>query len=402
MLKAALFVGLVCFGTFKAAAQDTISVMYYNLLKFPEEIPGRIADLRKIMSYSKPDILVVNELTSEAGANLILSEALNVYGVDHYEAAAYEDGPNTDNMLYYNAEKLGLLSHFQVPTGLRDISGYKLYYKHPDLSTESDTIYLHVYGMHLKAGSGYFDQRKDEALVLKYHLNDIGIPENIIAGGDFNFYSGNESGCAAMLEGADVPLNDPIDEIGNWNNNSFYADIHTQSTRTSSFGTGAGGGMDDRFDIIFLSNDALTNTNGLRYMAGSYKALGQDGDRFNESIIAPYNPTVPDSISEALYYMSDHLPVTLSLITDYTATNFAAKDKPLSLYYNATLNAIVLNKSIENGAFFLYSSTGQVIDHYNVQQYRQINLKKGLEKGIYFLTGRIGEKQVRYKFLVTH
>lgn len=236
------FIGL---GLFKAYSQDTIRVMYYNILNYPNETPERVTHLRKIVHYAKPDVLVVNELLSETGSDLILSDALNTWGVSYYAGATFIDGPDTDNMLYYNTEKLGLKSQQQIPTGLRDISEYVLYYKSPGLGTDSDTIFLNAYSLHLKAGTGFFNQRKEEALVLKYHLNNFPGIENVLVGGDFNFYSGNESGSNAIRETGDLILHDPIDQIGDWSNNAFYAGIHTQSTRTSPLTDGSGGGMDD-------------------------------------------------------------------------------------------------------------------------------------------------------------
>ena len=47
-------------------------------------------------------------------------------------------------------------------------------------------------------------------------------------------------------------LFDPINRIGHWHNNSSFADVHTQSPRTSSFGGGANGGMDDRLSLIHI------------------------------------------------------------------------------------------------------------------------------------------------------
>ena len=50
---------------------------------------------------------------------------------------------------------------------------------------------------------------------------------------------------------------DPINTPGSWNNNEDFRGVHTQSTRTSSsgFGGGAGGGLDDRFDFIMVSQN---------------------------------------------------------------------------------------------------------------------------------------------------
>ena len=60
--------------------------------------------------------------------------------------------------------------------------------------------------------------------------------------------------------------------MGNWHNNNSYAPIHTQSTRSSTGGYagGAYGEMDDRFDIIFTSNDIISDSQGVKYVTNSY------------------------------------------------------------------------------------------------------------------------------------
>lgn len=384
-------VGWMLFSFNHVVAQDTLRIMYYNLLNFPDVSPERVVYLRKIIAYTQPDILVVNELLTGTGAELILNEALNVGGVSHYEAASYVDGPDTDNMLYYNSEVVGLRSQLQIPTGLRDISEYELFYKSPGLSASSDTIILHVYSLHLKAGSGYFNQRKEEAIVFKYHLNNLENPENIIAGGDFNFYSGNESGHLAMRETGHVELFDPINSIGDWNNNGTYAYLHTQSTRESPLADGAGGGMDDRFDLIFISNDIFENSNGLTYLEGSYKAVGQDGARFNQSINVPFNPSVPDSISNALYFMSDHLPVIMDVVTDYTAnTSIIEGPHPINVWYNSLNQELIIKNLPKNTSLELYDLTGKLIYHVQSNDEGLLQIPLLLPNGIY-LWKMIGE-----------
>ncbi len=358
MLKGVLILTFCAVGCLNCSAQDTLRVMYYNLLNYPGESPERVGDLRQILGYSKPDILVVNELLNEEGAELILNEALNVWGVDNYEGAAFIDGPDTDNMLYFNSDLLGLAEQTQIPTGLRDISEYILYYKSPDLGPLSDTVFLYVYSLHLKAGSGHFNQRKEEALVMKYRLNTLPEGENILVGGDFNFYSGNESGCLAIRESGDITLYDPIESIGDWSGNGAYANIHTQSTRSAPLADGAGGGMDDRFDLIFTSEDVLNNENGITFIEGTYQALGQDGDRFDQTIDVPFNPIVPDSISNALYYMSDHLPVLMDLKLDYTASIKSHQKRKQSWYFDPSMGSINFNFTLTNGVFVLYDRSG--------------------------------------------
>jgi len=376
--------GVALFFASFGQGQETIRLMYYNLLNFPDESPERVNELRQIIAYSLPDVIVVNELLTEAGSNLILTDALNVHGRSNYAAANFVDGPDTDNMLYYNTDKLGLVAQEQIPTGLRDISEYRLYYKSPGLSASSDTIYLNVYSLHLKAGTGHFLQRKEEAQILKYHLNSLDNKENIFAGGDFNFYSGNEAGCVTMRETGTVDLFDPINRIGDWSSNWSYADIHTQSTRTSPLADGAGGGMDDRFDLIFVSEDVLNNANGLEYLSGTYEALGQDGNRFNETIRVPYNPTVPDSIADALYFMSDHLPVLMDVLTDYTAGILAEEAQAkLTAFYNDQTKEIHFNQLVQSGVLAVYDLRGRKQFEVLVNGESKVQLPVALSSGVF-------------------
>jgi len=95
---------------------------------------------------------------------------------------------------------------------------------------------------------------------------------------------------------------------GNWNQ-STYSEYHTQSTRTRAIGDGgATGGLDDRFDMI-LNSTGITQEGKIKYIPGSFVAVGNDGNHYNDSINQRPNTSVPDSIADALYYTSDHLPV---------------------------------------------------------------------------------------------
>ena len=109
------------------SAQDTVKITFYNLLNFPAAQQDRIDTLKKVLDYIQPDIFVVNELTSFNGAGLIKNNALNVGGVNRFSSAVFYDGPDTDNMLFYDHDKLTLYSQHQIVTTLRDISEYVLY-----------------------------------------------------------------------------------------------------------------------------------------------------------------------------------------------------------------------------------------------------------------------------------
>jgi hypothetical protein len=258
----------------KLSAQDTLNVMYHNILNFPGTSANRVDSLRIILQYAKPDVYVVNELESEAGADLILNEGLNVFGSPNFQRATFVNGYDTDNGFFYNSDKLGFVSQEQIGTALRDISEYVMYYKSPNLTALSDTIYLHFFSCHLKAGVSDYELRKNEALQLKYYLNSISDHvENVFVGGDFNFYSGYESGCQSLLNFGSVRLYDPINLIGNWSNDASFAAIHTQSSRINPLSDGSGGGLDDRFDMILVSEDVLDNANGVSYVSNIMQVI---------------------------------------------------------------------------------------------------------------------------------
>jgi len=292
------------------AQYDTLRVMYYNILNYPEDgDPDREDEFRIINQYIKPDILLVNELTGAAGAQTLLDESLNVYGITHFQKAVFTNGPDTDNMLFYNSNKFVLYSQSYIPTALRNINEYVLYYKSANLASGEDTAFLFFYSAHLKATEGDSLFRLTE--INEYHsrIDNIANAENIFFGGDLNLYTHEEPAYQVLINQGVYPLNDPL-PAGDWHNNFSLRQYHTQSTRTVNFGGGATGGLDDRFDFILFSNDVVSGANKVIYVDNSCLAVGNDANHFNVALNnPPANSVVPDSVSTSLYYMSDHLPV---------------------------------------------------------------------------------------------
>ena len=295
----------------KIYTQDTLEVMYYNILNYPGSTPERVDYFKTINQYIKADIILVNEIRSELGADLLLLDGLNVYGLNNYQRAVFTNGDDSDNMLFYNSQKLVLYSQDTIETALRLINEYVMYYKTETYSPSTDTIFLRFYSAHLKASPGSDNEQKRLAEVLEYkeHINEKPNAQNIFFGGDFNTYSSSDPAYQSLINDGLFPLDDPL-LAGNWHINDDYASIHTQSPRTAQFGGGAYGGMDDRFDFILYSDDVVDGTNGVTYIPNSCYALGNDGNHFDISLLdPPVNTSVPDSIVQALYYMADHLPV---------------------------------------------------------------------------------------------
>ena len=317
------------------AQTDTLTIVSYNLLNFPDGrddcgtntvVPNRSDTLRKILAYEKPDIFVACEIQTEAGADSVLTRSLNVYGASNYASAAYHDnstGGDLQNQLFYNTDKLILKSQDYIVTGIRDIDHYILYANDPNLGVYYDTTFIEVYMCHLKAGSGSSEQstRAQQTQLLMDFIATRPTDRHHIVCGDLNVYTSNEQGYSQLVSGP-FGLVDPINSPGSWNNNGSFSSIHTQSTRTSlNLDCGSKGGLDDRFDQILISQNMISGEDSIKYLNNSYKTLGNDGNHFNSNLISGTNTSYPDSLVNALYYMSDHLPVSLKAVITYPTSN---------------------------------------------------------------------------------
>lgn len=301
------------------AQRDTLRVVFYNVLKFPGSTGDRADSMRVIFDYLKPDIICLTELNNEAGADLILSNALNHTNPTQYARAPYLNGFDTETLVMFNTQKLMLATYDSISTagststGSSRYIGYtRLYYRDPFLSVHRDTQYVDVIGMHLTASNdvGPIESRRIQSRMLKEWLDVRPHVKYILAGGDLNLYTSSEPSYQILLDSGIMKLYDPISRPGDWSNNATFADIHTQSTRVRAFNGGATGGMDDRFDFILMSDSILRNGSPLKYINGSYTAVGNTGLLFNDSLThPPVSNLVPWDVLSAMYHVSDHLPV---------------------------------------------------------------------------------------------
>ena len=253
-----------------------------------------------------PDMLVVQEMTSSAAMSEFYTNVMNVVAPGLFTYVPFHDGRDTDNGLYFRTDKWVFLDTVYIGTALRDIAEYVV---RPINSSEQ----LHVFSMHLKASSGSTNEqsRLAEVTILRNYLNNLPPGTNFVIVGDYNIYSSIEPAWQKLLgsEANNIgQCTDPLALTGTWNS-AGLAQYHTQSPRVRSFGGGVTGGLDDRFDIILTSSSMST-----RIAAGSYKAYGNDGNHYNDSINRLPNAAVPDSIAKALHNASDHIPVTAKFI----------------------------------------------------------------------------------------
>ena len=93
MKKIFLLLVIILFSNIIIAQVDNIRVMYYNVLDYPfSGDPGREINFRKVNQYLEADVILVCELKSSTGATTLLNEALNVFGITHYQKAVYYTG----------------------------------------------------------------------------------------------------------------------------------------------------------------------------------------------------------------------------------------------------------------------------------------------------------------------
>lgn len=345
------------------AQTDTIDIVSYNLLNFPDGrddcsnntvVPNRADTLKKILDFLQPDIFVACEIQTEAGADSILTRSLNANGVSNFAQASFNlnAGNSLQNSMYYNTNKLTLQWQDVIQTYPRLIDHYVLYVNDPSLGTFFDTTFIEVYMCHLKAGSGSSEQgdRAAQTDLLMQYIATRPTDRNHFICGDLNVYTSSEQAYQNMVNGI-VAMEDPINEPGSWNNNSSFSDIHTQSTRTTfNYDCGSKGGLDDRFDQILVSSNVMSGNDNLDYLNNSYRAIGNDGNHFNSNLISPSNSMYPADIVKALYYMSDHLPVELKAIVTYPTSN------GLALYPNTV--AVTCNGG-SNGSATITANDGQ-------------------------------------------
>mgnify|MGYP006278399357 CR=1 FL=1 len=292
------------------AGAEAIRICTYNILNFPGSTgSAREPDFRTVLSNADPDVLMVQEMLSQSGVNQFLNNILNTAQPGMWAAAPFHDGYDTDNALFYKPSVVDFVSTQQIPTALRDISEYVL---RPVDHTSADAEFR-LYSFHLKAGSTSSDQTKRlaEATILRDHLNALPAGSYFILGADLNIRSSSESAYQKLVGFAsdnDGRSFDPIDMPGSWYSNSAFAAVHTQSPRTTQFGGGANGGMDDRFDQLLVSA-ACEDGEGLNIIDGTYTAYGNDGQHFNIAINEGTNYAVGNVIADAIHDAADHIPV---------------------------------------------------------------------------------------------
>ena len=382
-------------------AQDTITVMQYNLLQYgnyqgyggcyesTNNTQRKDECSRVMLGYVKPDILGVCEFgATKQLQNDFLRNNLNINGANYWKSDNIMNGmgSNIINHIFYDSRKMELKKHVSLPTSPRNIDVYEFYMRTSSLLS-GDTIKLVCIVAHPKAGTNCESERLAAMTTVMNYVNVHYANDNVLIMGDFNMYRATEGGYQILTKtygNTDALFIDPLASeggVGSWNNNPSFARFHTQSTRTE--GTCfSSGGLDDRFDFILMSGEVYMGSKQMRYLNGTYKAIGNDGLHYNKSINQNGNNAVPPLIAQALYDCSDHLPVTMKLqVQAHLGVEDHVVAEGYKVYPNPVTNVLCLDV-VGSVEYRILNMMGQTVMMGETS--REINVS-GLPAGIYFI-----------------
>lgn len=396
-------------------SQETLNTMFYNVFKFPVSLPqNRQLILRDILDDYKPDLFMICELVTENGADLILNTSLQNQPDKFARALFVADTTKLDDplqtMVFYNTRKLTLVNQQRIPTVYRDINQYSFQLN----TTSNDPIHLEVFVAHLKSSTGPANRQMRLEMVQEVtkSLKNLTQPNTyVLFAGDFNFYNSSEPAYQEILNPENAILMvDPLNAPGKWQNNPDFSYLHTQSTRVSNVGfgsgtnAGAGGGLDDRFDFIMMS-DNFKNSTRLSYVNDSYKAYGNNGNCLDKDVKDPdctgiYSQTLRNN----LYNMSDHLPVVAQFKIHESLSTKTIDSKPFIWLQSSTITnekiTIGIDKSrlnAQNNTLFIYNSVGQLVQTVPLNNQSSITIDcQTLASGVYYIKTKESNEVLKF------
>ena len=307
------------YGAQPAAA---VRIMVYNTLRYPglEITVPRLLAFHNIVIDAAPDMIIAVEMINGGSALRFGIDVLQAIEPGQWSLAPFSDLGDLSVAVFYKNAVFDDLGGAVNITG--DPRHTRRWHFRLDGYTSNDAGFYPL-GMHLKAGSSGTDAARRATTTTNARVNSNGFfspTDRWFYCGDLNLQDSGELAYADLTEsqgdndGQAIDVHNPNLFFQDWNNNSVFSFIHTQSTRTTNLGDGgATGGMDDQFDFILMSNQ-LMQTTGLSYIPGTYRAYGQDGLHFNGPVNgAPTNADVGQSLANDLHIASDHLPVLIDL-----------------------------------------------------------------------------------------
>jgi len=116
------------------------------------------------------------------------------------------------------------------------------------------------------------------------------------------------------------------------NNTSLFSSYLTTTTRalaTVPNACGTAGGAKSWYDHILISPLLVNGTNYMRYLPNSYQTIGNDGNRTGVDVISTtpiQNASAPKAVINAIYQFSDKYPIAIKLIVKANRNAYSVND----------------------------------------------------------------------------
>ncbi len=285
------------------------------------------------------DILAMEETTSNTATVAPIVTALNnYYGAGTYAMAAYQGtqsgSPTTGNgpnALLYNTQTVQLVLQngtqavgvSGTPNQSSGINRQVIRYEFRAINAVA-TANFYLYVSHMKSSaSGTLSvnegKRNAEAQAIRADIATLPTGTSALYMGDFNMDGSAEAAYQTLTASgtgqAEDPLNNtPQNNSETWNS-ATYQPILTETSTALHY----------RDDIQFVTQDVYSGTAAaaLRYVAGSYRAFGNNGttaygktvnSSSNTSLNNLSGPITAAQALSALTTASDHLPVVVDYL----------------------------------------------------------------------------------------
>jgi autotransporter-associated beta strand protein len=328
------FVPLLFWALGSAAVHAQLRVVTWNTYQSPSaSVPAELGQMDSVLQaigdQTRPgfgktiDVLLLQEqATNFSTTDRILNLLNGTNGAGGYARSMLVPVGSVNDIMQtviYRTNSVQLVAETQATTINTNSGGTRatMRYQFRPLGYDSSADFF-VYNSHLRPSDSTSDanRRGVEVSELRANADALGEGAHAIYVGDMNFYRTNDAGWVAFTGSGAGQAHDPINAVGNWNNNSNFTSVHTQNPRSA---------MDDRFDFQLVTSEVLDGR-GFAYITNSYWAFGNTGSHVYDqaidtgnavaglnAVLTNYSTAQISNIFSSLIALSDHLPV----VADY-------------------------------------------------------------------------------------
>jgi PEP-CTERM motif len=290
----------------------------------------------QLAGHAQPiDVLALEELAPSPTTTtlpFIVSELNNIYGAGTYAFDSTLD-PTTGGTgggpsgLVYNTKTVQLLGAKAIGTSSGSgAARAPMRYELAPIGYNDHSADFWLYVSHMKSGTGASNEnrRNIEANTIRTNsaLGEVGANAHVIYAGDYNVTGSAEAAYKTMVSstipniGSVGQAIDTVNPTNDWTSTASFLGLLTESAVNLEF----------RDDFQFVTSPML-NQNGVRLVANTYTAFGNDGSTaYHGRVDAGTNTALPDlgmppydaayrqSVLSALTTATDHLPI----VADYS------------------------------------------------------------------------------------